>query len=752
MKKIISHIRHKRVKIAMVMSFIFMGTVLLSIFSAVITNLTIQYATQEAIAQTRERFFVSSSMADYVFYNVFESCYYIQKDNSDAHIALYNESFSHEDKNKLSRLYRNTLALSDLIESVYFVNPNAGVVCSSDGRIQTLSGFQDQSAVDLLTGDTREVFVIRNITDGSEVVSFAFSNAGNKDSAVPGGMVVNLYADRIWEIFNSADVKHNVIWIVTKSGQLLTPDNSMVDKMPDKEIIHEVQAATREVDYMIADVNGEKSMVVFQRSTSFGLCFASVIPYRDFTDSTILLRNKMVLITMCTLVIAIAAALLLTRKLYAPIHSLVEHVSKTSQTGLDSSEGEYAYLMNSYRQMIDAANSTEQYLLETGGRKQQLYQLLMGSGNIEAKLEANGLIYPVFFVMIIRIFGMRQKIGQYTSSDIDLIKFGLSNVALEVIGKQFYCVSIENGADYITVVINPGKEATASEIRGLGREVARQCGSALQIEITCAISSVTKSPNQIPTVYRQAERASEYEILLGAGNIVLWDDISKIENQPQLYPSDLEAQIKDSIIHGYFDQAEKGVNAFFEVIKAVNVQDGWLWVQQIAIRISQLINGQPEAHLSENRIASFDLLKEISRFSTYDEMHMHLIRVIYEYIRPIEQKRDKKRKSVLTQALNYMERNYADPTLSAEDIAVHAGYSASYLRKLFKDEYDCSPVDYLLNLRICKAKEFLKSTNLSAKEIAEKVGYQNTKYFYKVFKKETGFTATAYRENEKGPV
>jgi transcriptional regulator GlxA family with amidase domain len=57
-----------------------------------------------------------------------------------------------------------------------------------------------------------------------------------------------------------------------------------------------------------------------------------------------------------------------------------------------------------------------------------------------------------------------------------------------------------------------------------------------------------------------------------------------------------------------------------------------------------------------------------------------------------------------------------------------------------------APSDYVINLRINVACDLLKSSDMSIKEIAASVGYDNAHFFSKLFKKKTGVSPKAYRE------
>lgn len=70
--------------------------------------------------------------------------------------------------------------------------------------------------------------------------------------------------------------------------------------------------------------------------------------------------------------------------------------------------------------------------------------------------------------------------------------------------------------------------------------------------------------------------------------------------------------------------------------------------------------------------------------------------------------------------------------------------SPTYMSKLFKQETGESPINYLIKIRMEKAKELLVKEELSVKEIANSVGYQDAYHFSKLFKKYTGNSPSDY--------
>ena len=95
-------------------------------------------------------------------------------------------------------------------------------------------------------------------------------------------------------------------------------------------------------------------------------------------------------------------------------------------------------------------------------------------------------------------------------------------------------------------------------------------------------------------------------------------------------------------------------------------------------------------------------------------------------------------------AVQYLESQYSDPSLTIEQAASHSNISAVYFRRLFKNSYGISPLKYLISLRIQNAKRLLASGYYRVCEVAAMTGFSDVKYFSAVFKKETGKTPSEY--------
>jgi two-component system response regulator YesN len=93
---------------------------------------------------------------------------------------------------------------------------------------------------------------------------------------------------------------------------------------------------------------------------------------------------------------------------------------------------------------------------------------------------------------------------------------------------------------------------------------------------------------------------------------------------------------------------------------------------------------------------------------------------------------------------NYID-NHFSKSIIVSDMAQKANLSYGYFSHSFRDIVGVSFSDYLINIRIEKAKEYLTTTHQSISQISKDVGYTDEKYFSRVFKKITGYTPSGYR-------
>ena len=101
--------------------------------------------------------------------------------------------------------------------------------------------------------------------------------------------------------------------------------------------------------------------------------------------------------------------------------------------------------------------------------------------------------------------------------------------------------------------------------------------------------------------------------------------------------------------------------------------------------------------------------------------------------------------SIINEAKLYISQNFANPNLMLQDVAKAVNMSKSRFSTVFSQHAGQTFTEYLIYLRLNKAKELLRTTNLRSSQIALETGYNDSHYFSYIFKKNTGLTPSDYR-------
>ena len=103
------------------------------------------------------------------------------------------------------------------------------------------------------------------------------------------------------------------------------------------------------------------------------------------------------------------------------------------------------------------------------------------------------------------------------------------------------------------------------------------------------------------------------------------------------------------------------------------------------------------------------------------------------------------KREVFRDIIKKISENYADSELSVHLLAQEANMSDVHFRKIFKTIYKVSPQQYIIALRIDRAKELLTFEDISVLDISEALGFSDSCHFSRIFKQKTGYTPLEYR-------
>lgn len=277
--------------------------------------------------------------------------------------------------------------------------------------------------------------------------------------------------------------------------------------------------------------------------------------------------------------------------------------------------------------------------------------------------------------------------------------------------------------------------------------VCEEMSDILDADFDCkyniGIGSAAHAVEEIEDSYRTAVDALGYTDTLGSGNIIYINDI-----EPKASLSAYHAKLIDSYIkylkNGEMQQLRKTADELFD---SMNRSGTSLYNQQrrclsLILSISDALYAldYDPAILFNNT----DIWSLVRKTSSADELHDFIINSTDVVMSHMEAMQRQKTESIIAQVKALVDENYAGDA-SLETIASKVFVSPCYLSVVFKKETNMTFKNYLIQTRMKKACELLESTNLKVYEIAEKVGYTDTRYFSELFQRLYGKTPSQYR-------
>lgn len=155
-------------------------------------------------------------------------------------------------------------------------------------------------------------------------------------------------------------------------------------------------------------------------------------------------------------------------------------------------------------------------------------------------------------------------------------------------------------------------------------------------------------------------------------------------------------------------------------------------------RRSKQITGN-ELHMTPEAI-----LEHTEGLFFYQDLHQSLIEALDDFWRDFNSSESENSSVYLIKS--YIQRHYGNPMLSTKEISEYASLSASYACTIFKNETGQTLNQYLTEYRLNKARELLNDPRNTVSSVSTMVGYNDSNYFSKAFKKYTGISPSAYRE------
>lgn len=400
-----------------------------------------------------------------------------------------------------------------------------------------------------------------------------------------------------------------------------------------------------------------------------------------------------------------------------------------------------AYEKNSSRDFFEALVSGSMDMMEIYRRSEKL--------GLDIVAEAYNVL--IFTMNCEEDFsGQREGYSEWEAESLELLEEFFSENTSAML---FRCNIFSYG-----VLIKGQKETIEENTRSCVSEIQRILDRKEQKrQWFVAAGEPVERLSQIQKSYYSASRAFSQRYLYDE-NILYYDEMASMEKKnvtedDSTYLQKVDVNALNPVIlqkflsNGLLEETENFVKDYFYAIGqepleslvfrnyvTLNVRFSVMsFLKEIGCDTRTLEQEDTEDVLSESS-------KSLENAIAYAE------KIISQAITLRDQNSGNKNRSILKTAVDFIDSHYMEEDMSLNKAANAANVSANHFSALFSQNMGQTFIEYLTNLRMNKAKEYLRCTSMRSSEIAGEIGYKDAHYFSYLFKKTQGMTPSDYRK------
>lgn len=367
-------------------------------------------------------------------------------------------------------------------------------------------------------------------------------------------------------------------------------------------------------------------------------------------------------------------------------------------------------------------------------------------------LEGLGICFPyTHFRVIVAAAQDVRKIPEFTDVEgLYVLQFAVCNIMNEVFmncGCQIF--SHEKNENQFIAILNTETELAMHFIYekakslteiirniykmntyiGIGTEVLRVediCVSYTQAA-ECAIEGLMLADKPVELFGEKEERRQEFQFLNELEKNVL-EEYMKSQNEQGIY----------DFVKAAFDRCRKNTRNY------ANIRIICFDIYMLTVRL--LWDKGKDTDIAINMLE--ELERRMQKGMGLQELEEFFTERLKEISGQFDEKKRSSGKIMIEDIKAYVDMHYSKE-ISLGSIAGKFYMNPSYLSQLFKKEMNMKFIDYITKIRLEKSIELLKTTSLTVNEIAEAVGYKDTRYFREIFVKHMGKTPSRFRKTDE---
>ncbi len=583
-----------------------------------------------------------------------------------------------------------------------------------------------------------------------------------------GALILYLNRDKLVEMVEEMATDPNgAAFLMSKDGHIIvSPSNGNEEHAQLEAAVREsVIGRSEEIGSYILDRNGQSYSVAFGQFSRSGTLwkFVTATSLSQLTAPVEFMSRSMLSIGGIGLLLAVLLSWVASKRIYQPIMRLV-NVIKDYKPTQESQGDELAFIEQEWRHLSQESRVLESKLDKAypALRSAFLLQLVQGHFYSLSETELRGRMESFdwqtesqwFVLLLVKISGLTKEDGRFLENEEQLATFAAANIAQEIVNTQTPNAEIMNFQDMTVGILlsypmDRTKQQAKDELYLLANDLAQTISSLLKMQTTVCMGRLTANVQDLPQLLVFLRSSIRYRDLKADHQVLDLEEMLPSTNDDVHYPFALEKELMQAIRMGQSEQSLSLIESFVHELvrqssKEKILQEGAMQVLGSMLH-TMLESGFNPHHFFEG----YNLYEQLNQLREPEQMvRFFQTKVISPYIEGLNEYQDIHMKRLVERVTDRIQERFMNSDISLEECADAFNTTTYALSKAFKQINGVNFIDYLITLRMDKAKKLLVESDLKVNEIAEQIGYQPS-YFIRLFRKYENMTPGQYRDRVK---
>ncbi|WP_416151167.1 AraC family transcriptional regulator [Salipaludibacillus sp. HK11] len=507
--------------------------------------------------------------------------------------------------------------------------------------------------------------------------------------------------------------------------------------------------------------NQEDHTVSFTQSDMNQWSFLMLHSIEELREESRSIGFVTIVLTISLIILSLLIILIASKRFYSPIQRLLKYIEGQTK-GEKKSEiirGDFQVIEDQVKSLFSSRKNIENELNEHTKQVRTLFLNRMFLGNIKIseyeeqfnyfKLQTNH--WKTHMVITLEIDSLESS--NYDQMDWELVTFSAKNIVEETFAEDAHlpAIWIENTLVCLVGFTSEDHRQVEREINELAVYLKNNIDKWLKIKVSIGMSLPYSDIRKSDRAYIEGMKALKNRIRLGQGVIVSYSDINFGKHSIMYdYPCKVEEDLLMAIKIVDEEKVIKSFDLWMEKVFKTNhsIREHQISMMRLLNNLL-MINQENNIQLENTQHSQHSYYEEILALSTKENIYRWFVdKLIQPLLKEFAKRRESQFKNLSEKMIDLIHRNY-DQDLTLDECALTLHYNANYLSSVFKQETNHTFSEYLTMYRFKKAKQWLTDSDMTVKEIADKLQYNNSQNFIRSFKKYEDITPGQFRKDNR---